>query len=80
MTKFNIILLYLTLSAINGIVPPAIALLFSTPSIIALLVWGFATIASFVLICLICLGGAMKDAIPGAERNKLSREFNEIAI
>ncbi len=80
MTRFNIIFLYLALSVINGLVPPAIALWLSVPGLIVLLIWGLATIASFALICLVCLGSAIKDAVPGSERNNLSREFNEAAI
>lgn len=80
MTRLNIIFLYLGLSAVNGFVPTVIALSLSVPGMIALSVWGLVTLVSFALICLICMGSAMRDAVSEPERNKLSREFNEAAI
>ena len=80
MPRFNIIFLYLTLSAVNGMAPLAIALLLSVPGMIALLMGGLVTLASFSLICLICLGGAMKEAVTESETNSLGRDFKKAAI
>ncbi len=80
MKKFNIFFFYFSLSSINGIVPLTVALLLSVPWMIALSIWVLATLISFTLICLICLGSSIKAAIPGNERSNLSREFYEATL
>ena len=80
MTRFNIILLYLALSAINGLVPSVITSLLSASGMMAFIVWGLVTSASFVLICMICLGRAMEQAVLETKQNSLGREFNEAVI
>jgi hypothetical protein len=62
MCRTNLIPFYLVLSAVNGIVPFIIALLLSVATSYALAIWGIATTATFVLICLVCLRTAWKNA------------------
>ncbi len=80
MMRCNTIYMYLALSAINGFIPALIALLFSVQGMAALLIWGIVTVASFALICLMCLGSAMKNVVPDPKRNNLARDLNEKAI
>ena len=80
MTKFNIILLYIAIAAMNGIVPAGIAFWLSTSSLISLVIWGIASICTFAFICFVCLGSAMKAVIPELEKKQVNQEFNEAVV
>ena len=52
---------YLILSLVNGIVPFTIALLLSVSVFYALLIWGVASVGTFMLICLVCARNALRQ-------------------
>jgi hypothetical protein len=62
MCRTNLIPIYLVLSAVNGIVPFIIGLMVTVSVPYALAIWGIATTATFMLICLVCLRTAWKNA------------------
>jgi hypothetical protein len=80
MNRSHIIPLYLVISAINGIVPFIIALLFQISLINALLIWGIATAGTFLLICLVCLRGAMKQANIETEEKQMGAELEKAPV
>ena len=59
MSRSKLILYYLILSVINGFVPFIIALLLSASGVIAVLVWIIASMATFLLILLVCSRSAL---------------------
>jgi hypothetical protein len=79
MCRTNLIPFYLVLSAANGIVPFIIALLLSVSTQYALVIWGIATAATFVLISLVCLRTAWKNAGPAPCQEIASAEFENVA-
>ena len=79
MCRTNLIPFYLVLSAANGIVPFIIALLLSVATPYALAIWGIATTATFVLICLVCLRTAWKYANPAQEDEPGAAELENAA-
>jgi hypothetical protein len=78
MARLNIIGLYWVLSAVNGSVPALIALLFSVSGLGFLLIWASATLATFTLICLICLDSAPKEAAPESEDQWVKGEIQRL--
>jgi hypothetical protein len=61
MTRQNVISLYLALSAVNGIIPFGIAILFSVPVLGVLAIWVLATMITFTLICLVSSMGVVEE-------------------
>jgi hypothetical protein len=80
MTRFVLFTQYLFLSAVNGTVPLIIALLFSVSGVNALLIWGAATVASFMLICLVCLRSAMFKMISASDSNGFRGELEKATV
>ena len=79
MSRFYCFSLYLILSAANGIVPLTIALLFSVSGLYAILIWGVTTAATFLLISLVCLRGAMKRSDLKSEGIAVGSELDKAA-
>lgn len=61
MTRQNVIGLYFSLSAFNGIIPIGIAILFSVPVLGIFTIWALTTMITFSLICLVCLRSAIGE-------------------
>ena len=76
--RSRLIPFYLGLSVANGVVPFVIALLLSISLIYALAIWAFATATTFVLINLVCLRTAWKNADPTPGEETGSTEFEKI--
>ena len=74
----KLIPLYLALSAVNGVVPFVIALLMSVSIIYALAIWALATAATFVLINVVCLRTAWKNADPAPDEETGSAELGKV--
>lgn len=68
MSQLKCIPLYLVLSLVNGIVPFTIALLLSVSVFYALLIWGVASAATFMLISLVCLRSALRKETSTEEK------------
>ncbi len=68
MNQLKCIPLYLVLSLVNGIVPFTIALLLSVSLFYALLIWGVASFATFLLISLMCARNALKQEAAEEEK------------
>jgi hypothetical protein len=61
MTQNNVLGLYFALSLINGCILLTIALLFSAPVTVALLIGGTAALTAFAFLCLMCLPRAIHE-------------------
>ena len=68
MSQLKCIPLYLVLSLVNGIVPFTIALLLSISVFYALLIWGVASAATFMLISLVCTRNALRQEASAEEK------------
>ena len=79
MCRTNLIPFYLVLSAVNGIVPFIISLLLSISIFYSLAIWGVATTATFVLVCLVCLRGGLTNAGPALEDERGGAELENVA-
>ena len=76
--RLKLIPFYLVLSAANGVVPFVIALVMSVSVIHALLIWALATMATFVLINLVCLRTAWKNTDPTQDDEQGSAELEKV--
>jgi hypothetical protein len=70
MSQLKCIPLYLVLSLVNGIVPFTIALLLSVSIFYALLIWGFASAVTFMLISFVGLRSALRQEASAEEQKK----------
>ena len=68
MSQLKCIPLYLVLSLVNGIVPFTIALSLSIAVFYALLIWGVASAATFMLISLVCARNALRQEASAEEK------------
>ena len=80
MIRRNLLTQYLFLSAVNGIVPFTIALLFSVSGLYALVIWEAATAASFMLIRLVCLRSAMLKMSSASDSNRFGGKLEKAAV
>ena len=75
MMRSNLVTQYLLISSLNGVVPFVIALLLSASGLWALLVWLAATLATYLLICLVCMRKAIAEMEP--ETHSFKGELEE---
>ena len=75
MCRTKLIPFYLVASAVNGILSLIIALLLSISTIYSLAIWGLASAATFVLICLVCIRSTMNQAEPTQEVDRGGSEL-----
>lgn len=78
MTRQNVISLYLALSAVNGIIPFGIAVLFSVPALGVLTIWALTTMITFTMICLVCLRDRIEEPHSTAKNRRLRSEIERV--